>query len=147
MQGSTCQKLFFSKTFETETKYLVCLTLAMLLFARFVYIYETKHLAIERVKGSCYVKWYIYIYLHQREQFQGFEANLFEYIMLRKCTSKNIQVKLIYQQIFLALCFHKSQWGNPGVDRCQEMATLPVGYIPQQWVTGFHYVCAVLQDG
>ena len=24
-----------------------------------------------------------------------------------------------------------SQWGNPEVTRCREMATLPVGYIPQ----------------
>ena len=52
--------IFLEKVIETETKYLVCLTLAMLLFARFVYIYETKHPAMERVKGSCYVKWYIF---------------------------------------------------------------------------------------
>ena len=57
------KKIFFlEKDIETETKYLVCLTLVMLLFARFVYIYETKHPAMERVKGSCYVKGYIHIY-------------------------------------------------------------------------------------
>jgi hypothetical protein len=27
-----------------------------------------------------------------------------------------------------------SLWGNPGVARCQEMATLPAGYIPQRKV-------------
>ena len=41
-----------------------------------------------------------------------------------------------------------SLWGNPGMARCWEMATFPAEYILQrklqQWVTGFHCVCAVL---
>ena len=28
-----------------------------------------------------------------------------------------------------------SLWGNPGMARCQEMSTLPAGYIPQRKVT------------
>ena len=44
-----------------------------------------------------------------------------------------------------------STLGNPGVARCQEMATLPAGYIPQRKLPSasssgslFHCVCAVL---
>ena len=47
-----------------------------------------------------------------------------------------------------------SHWGNPGLARCQEMATLPTGYILQRKVPSAsssgslgHCVCAVLQDG
>ena len=49
------------------------------------------------------------------------------------------------------LSLPNNHWGNPGLARCREMATLPAGYIPQRKVPSasssgslFHCVCAVL---
>ena len=67
-----------------------------------------------------------------------------------KFSSQNLSLELKPASA-LSLPTVWSTWGNPGVARCREMATLPAGYIPQRKLPSasssgslFHCVCEVL---